>query len=470
MQRALVPIVLVVLAALLRVHNAWVAYPLSGFDGPYHGAYLGAIYWDGRFQLPHGFTNHPPLYYGWSALVWRLLPADLSAHAVLFVLRLVNVAWGLTLGVAVWSSARRLFPDRPALACYALALVLFLPMHIGPATLLGNQIMSAALCALTVALALRTLDDPTPRNAFLTGVVAGLGMLTKLSVALAAAAAGAALLARGWQLHGLRLRALTLAALLGVSTAVFASPYFIHGLVTRDTPVDPRVDIWADLDRSQGKHGRGWSAYVDTNLGSVRVPGTMDAGAQAAVWPVTFASTWFDLFGTVLDVHHPRAQHLSRWLFGFGAVFGVAALAGLVLAWGRVSARVPCGVLALSLLIALTLGSYVAFTREVATYSALKGTYLSPAVTGFAVFAALALDVVAKASRGLRAGVAALLVAFALTVTVTFWQGGVAPMRVNPADFYLRSYSDPPTLRAFRYFNGREPSVKWRPPGHQTGG
>jgi hypothetical protein len=40
-------------------------------------------------------------------------------------------------------------------------------------------------------------------------------------------------------------------------------------------------------------------------------------------------------------------------------------------------------------------------------------------------------------------------------------------MRVNPGDFYLQSYSDPPTLRAFRYFNGREPLVKGRP-GHPS--
>ena len=56
-----------------------------------------------------------------------------------------------------------------------------------------------------------------------------------------------------------------------------------------------------------------------------------------------------------------------------------------------------------------------------------------------------------------------MLASFAVCVVLIFWQGGLAPMRVNPADFYLRDYSDPPTLRAFRFFNGREPSVKWSP-------
>ena len=64
----------------------------------------------------------------------------------------------------------------------------------------------------------------------------------------------------------------------------------------------------------------------------------------------------------------------------------------------------------------------------------------------------------------MRLSVRLPIIGVALCVVLTFWQGGLAPMRVNPADFYLRDYSDPPTLRSFRYFNGREPSVKWRPP------
>jgi len=465
MPRALVPIALFCLAAVLRTHNAWVTFPLSGFDGPYHGAYIGALHWDGRVQPPHWFSNHPPLYYALTAMVWRVLPTDLSAQSTLFALRLVNVCWGLILGAAVWSSAKRLFPERANLSLCALAIALFLPMHIGPSAQLGNQIMAAALSAVAVTLLLRTLENPTPRNALLTGAVAGLGMLTKLSVLLVAAAASGALLVRGWQRYGLRLEAARLAVIVGVSAFLVASPYFIHNIATRDLPIDPRVDIWADLDRSQGHHGRAWSAYVDLNPTIVRQPGTFDAAAQAAVWPVTFSSTWFDLFGTQLDVHHPRAQQMSRWLYGFGAFFTVAAAGGLVLGLRASRPRVPCGALALTLLLALNLASYVAFTREVATYSALKGTYLSAAVTSFVVFAALGLERVAASSRILRGAVAVLLAGFALTVTLTFWYGGLAPMRVNPADFYLQSYSDPPTLRAFRFFNQREPSVRWRPLG-----
>jgi hypothetical protein len=63
----------------------------------------------------------------------------------------------------------------------------------------------------------------------------------------------------------------------------------------------------------------------------------------------------------------------------------------------------------------------------------------------------------------MRRAVIALLAGFAVAVTTIFWQGGLAPMRVNPADLILRDYSDPPTLRAFRYFVGRDPG-RGRPP------
>jgi hypothetical protein len=458
MTKAAVPLLLFGLAAVLRIHNAWVAPALSGFDGPYHAAYIGEIYWNGRFQLPHGFTNHPPLYYAVSAALWKLLPGSLSGPAVLFALRLVNVACGLALGGAVWASARRLFPGRWALACYALALALFLPMYIGPSALLGNQIMSSAFEAGTFALILRCLSDSRPSQALLAGLVGGLGILAKFSVGIVVGVGGLLLLARGWQLHGARPRALMLASALGVAALVTASPHFVRNFAYSEVPIDPSIDIWAGVDRSQGRGLRPWDAYADLDLGSLVQPGTFDADAKRAVWPVTFASTWFDLFGTVLDVHHPTAQRMARVLFAFGGIFVLAAGLGLVAARSRrIGSSVPLAVPALALLAVATLVSYVAFTRAVGTHAALKGTYLSPGFTAFALFAAMGLESAFARGRALRRASVALMAGFAACVVLIFWQGGLAPMRANPADFYMRDYSDPPTLRAFRFFVDREP-------------
>jgi hypothetical protein len=462
---ARIGILVIVVAAGLRLHAAWTAPPLSGFDGPYHGAYIGAIFWDGRFQPPIGFTNHPPLYYAVSAAIWRALPDATSPHGVLFALRLVNVACGLAAAAAVAASTRRLLPGRPDAALAALALALFLPMHVAPSARLGNQMMEVALGAGAIAALLACLARPSPRRAALAGVIAGLGVLAKLSVGIIVAAGGIVLLVRGVGLHGARIRATALAAAFGVAAATCASPYFVHAWATRARVADPDVDLWARMDRGHQLPTRPWADYVDLDPAQLVDPGRLLGRGERAVWPVTFASTWFDLFGISMDVYHPRARRGAHALFAIGALLTAACAFGVwpLLRTARSPEGVPLGPALLALVALLNLASYVAFTRAVPTYGALKGTYLSPALTSFVVATAAGLDQLARRDARLRATAAGLVGALALATTVVFWHGGLAPMRVNPADLVLRHYSDPPTLRIFRYFIGRDPG-RGRPP------
>ncbi|MEE3330538.1 MAG: glycosyltransferase family 39 protein [Myxococcota bacterium] len=454
----LIPLVLFSVAAILRVHNAWVAAPMSGFDGVYHAAYVGGIYWDGYFQLPHGFTNHPPLYYSLSALVWKLVPDSASSFTALFAMRLLNVFAGLGTGAAIWASARLLFPTRPNIGYSALALTLFVPMLIGPSTVLGNQILSTALGAAAIALLLRCLQQPSPRAALLAGAVAGFGVLTKMSVGIVVAVSGLALLIRGLQLYGAKPRALSLPALFAVAALLASSPHFVRSVTTADVPIDPLQDVWANFDRSPSDGVRPWSAYFDSNIGSILDPASRNPRAQQAVWSNTFGATWFDSHGTVLDTQNPDAKRLGRVLFAFGGFFSVACLIGCVVAaLRRANPAVPWGLPALGVLMVVTLASYIAFTRVVPEPGALKGTYLSPGLSGFVLFAALGLDALAGARVRVQQALAVVLVGFVSCVTLLFWQGGIAPMKISPAVWYMRSYADPPTKRVFRYFHKGEP-------------
>jgi hypothetical protein len=460
--RATLPLGLFVLAAVLRLHDAWLAAPLSGFDGPYHAAYLGVIHWEGRLPLPdEGWsTNHPPFYYGLCALVWWLLPSGTSPWGVLLALRLVNVAAGLALGAAIWSSAHTLFPQRPRTGLFALSLGLFTPMLIGPSVLLGNEMLATALSAAAVALLLRCLADPRPSRTAAAGVVAGLGVATKLSALVVVLAGVGSLLVRGGQRAGRSARALAPAALLGGLAFLVSSPYFVRNVVHYGAPILTKVEISVEVMRRQG-YGevRPWSDYLDLHPGSVLRPGKLAPRANRAVWPVTFSTIWFDPHGTLLDVHAPAAQWLARVLYLFGLVFTAAAgLGAIALARRRAEAAVPLGALMLGLLAVLGLAGYVAFTRSVATHSVLKGTYLSPTLTAFVLYAALGLDLLAERGRVVARVVSGAVAVFVACVLVTFWYGGIAPMRVNPADFYLDAYRDAPTERAFRYFVGREPA------------
>jgi len=446
-------------AAVLRLHDAWLAAPLSGFDGPFHAAYVGLLHWDGHWPLPdEGWsTHHPPAYYLLCALVWQALPDATSPGWVLFAMRLLNVASGLALGTAVWASARTLFPGRPSLPVYALALTLFLPMHVGPSVLLGNELPAAALSAAGLALLLRTLPQPGVRTACVAGLVLGLGLATKLSVGVTVVAAVAVLAARGVAQRQAGARTLLPALVLALAAFLVASPYFVRNVARYGAPVLTEVELSADAMRAQG-YGqvRPWRDYLDPSPGAVLRPGR--SGAARAVWPVTFSSVWFDVHGTLVDVHHPRAQQIARLLYALGALFtAAAALGAWLLARRRVESPVPLGVPALGLLSVLALAAYVAFSRAVATESVLKGTYLSSAVPAFAIFAAVGLDDLARRSRAARRAVAALLGVFVLSVGAILWHGWLAPPRINPADLYLRTYTDAPTERAFRYFVGREP-------------
>ena len=164
------------------------------------------------------------------------------------------------------------------------------------------------------------------------------------------------------------------------------------------------------------------------------------------------------MHGTTLHVHDPRAQTFARLLFVCGGVISAVMLVGLGLVLSRrIRPAVPYADVALVLVAGLSVAAYAMFTYRVATFSALKGSYLSPGVPAFAVLAGLGFDWAAHRLQWFRTLRAVFLGFFVLTSTAISWSGGLAPMRANPADFYIRVYSDEPSRRVYEYFVvGRE--------------
>jgi hypothetical protein len=443
-------------AAVLRVHNAWVTPPLAGFDGAYHAAYIGIIHLEGRWPLSQESwsTFHPPLYYALSALIWRLLPDDLGPHAVLFWLRMLNVAAGLAIGWAVQRSARLLFPDRPRVEIYAVGLALFLPMLIGPSSELGNEMLAASLCALAVPLWLHCLTQPdSRRRALALGAVLGLALLSKLNASAMLAAVGLVLIARGVQTRGARIAALEIPALVGVTALLVSGVYFARNLAYYGKPFLTEVALSAQVMAPSG-YGRSREAasYLRLTPDVLLDPSDRSARVEGAVWPATFASVWFDLHGSVIQVQSQWGKRFARILFVLGAVISALGLLGFAAMLGRrAEPAVPLGAAALLALSLLCLANYVAFTRQVATFSTLKGTLLAPGVTAFAVAVGVGCDLVSRRGRAARA-LAALAACFLLAVGAIFWVGWLAPTGVTPAVFALQAYSDEPTRRVAGYF------------------
>ena len=160
----------------------------------------------------------------------------------------------------------------------------------------------------------------------------------------------------------------------------------------------------------------------------------------------------------MIRVQSEWGLRFARILFGFGAVITALGLLGFAaMCTRRAAPAIPLGAGAMLALALLCLASYVAFTRQVATISTLKGTLLAPGVTAFAIAAGLGADLVARNGRLAKRALALLGASFVLAVCAIFWVGWLAPTGVTPAVFALQGYSDEATLRVARYFIWGQP-------------
>ncbi|HUG16129.1 MAG TPA: glycosyltransferase family 39 protein, partial [Thermomicrobiales bacterium] len=118
--------------------------------------------------------HHPPEqnrpWQGWVRL-WHLL-------------RMVSAGWLALAAFATFLTARRLFPRSPALWPLVVGVTTLLPQQVFIGMTVSNDPASLALAALAVwALVVAWQDKPGTRTALLFGLLAGLLMLTKLSLA-----------------------------------------------------------------------------------------------------------------------------------------------------------------------------------------------------------------------------------------------------------------------------------------------
>lgn len=129
-------------------------------------------------------TQHPPLYYLGSTTALRAsrhLPggSDLSMHAEVHLLRLLNVAMTAAIPIIAWFAARRLGASE-ATALTASLLVLCVPefTHIG-AVVNNDNLLTLLTSLLVLPLVAVFRGDLRHRTAVAIGVVTGLAFLTK---------------------------------------------------------------------------------------------------------------------------------------------------------------------------------------------------------------------------------------------------------------------------------------------------
>jgi len=119
--------------------------------------------------------HQPPLYYLLQAPIFTLTNGSLIA------LRLLSLVMGAGIVLCAYGLVRAFLPERPQVALGTAALVAFLPQHVSILASVSNDALSNLLIAVTLlGTVLYLKGEPAIREWHL-GLLAGLGLLTKVS-------------------------------------------------------------------------------------------------------------------------------------------------------------------------------------------------------------------------------------------------------------------------------------------------
>jgi 4-amino-4-deoxy-L-arabinose transferase-like glycosyltransferase len=293
----------------------------------------------------------PPLYYLLLVPVFRLTGGSLVA------LRLASLLFGAAIIWVAYQAASELWPRQEWLALTATAFVAFLPQHVAGLATLNNDSLANLIIATILWLLLRSAGRPGRAAAqwALIGALLGVGFLTKATVYITVPVVGLAL---WWRYRQQRLA-------LWRATIKVALPALLLGLLwwVRNLAVYGGFDIL------------GKAAHDRVVVGQLR---TADWLAQQGLAPAlrqfavtTFQSFWgqFGWMGVVMD----------RRVYAALALFSLAVVAGLALAWRRrrwnAARRQQAALLAATLL--ATLAVYLGYNL---TFLQAQGRYLFPAL------------------------------------------------------------------------------------------
>ena len=294
-----------------------------------HLAY--AVYIAQQQRLPQGAemtqAKHPPLYHalaagvaGWAGLDTGFLRANpdsgFTADAspnffihttveswpwrdgplVMHLARLISVLAGLGVVGMTYALGCALWPGRPALAVGAAAFAAFLPESLFVGGAMSNDMLAALLGTAALWLALRSRR---PWHAAVAGIVMGLGLWAKVSVAALWPAVCLVMLVQGWldsetQAAGgwrraFRPRVWRLAAIAGLVALAVTAPWFLRNRqLYGDWMGWPLV--LATIDRRTGPFGLAELAWLFRGLFLSFWGKFGGAGHIALPWP--FYALW----------------------------------------------------------------------------------------------------------------------------------------------------------------------------------
>jgi len=418
---------LLLVAVAMRIDNAIRYRTGNGFDAVENVEYVRFLTHSWALPDPEAAwaTSHPPLFYYVAAALWRVLVGVGLEGALLVSLPLLASAAGLVaIGSAVWLVAR-LSPDDPRRIVLAGALLLFLPVHVYMAAMVGEELLATMWMSLALIAAApigQSPGAPAPARAAVVGLLAGLAVLTKMTGVLVLLAIGTT-----WWIAAWRSRragpALVASAVAGAVALGVGGWYYLYNLVAYGYLYPQDLAVHAKMfEMPPGS--RQLLDYLRFPLAAFSDPQLLNPDLLRSVWGGTYDTVWFDGHRHFL----PRSPAVTR----FGSAITVLALlptAAFVVGAGRAvrrAVRDPGGVdtLLLSTLAALLAG-YVAFTWGNPWFATVKGSYLLGLSVPFAVYASEALAGWTRAGGWRSALVWGALVLLLVLIVLAFTIGPV---------------------------------------------
>jgi 4-amino-4-deoxy-L-arabinose transferase-like glycosyltransferase len=177
--------------------------------------------------------HQPPLYYLLSVPVYLLFDGSLLA------LRIFSLVLGLGIVLSGYAIARRVFPDHAVIAAGTAAFVAFVPQHVYMMAGVNNDSLAGLLVGAILLLSIRMAQVPILRHRelLLSGLVLGLGLLTKATVYPMVGVVLVALVGRWWMRQDSNPPQLLAEALTIVLPAVLiAAPWWIRNIVVYGWP------------------------------------------------------------------------------------------------------------------------------------------------------------------------------------------------------------------------------------------
>jgi len=470
----IIAIVMVAVAAAVRIQNAFAFSPLRGYDGFGHFTYIW--YMSETWSVPRPTSGwsffHPPLYYALMAALWTALDGVDSLLRLNFAALLMGIL-SLTHAAVSYVIVRRYFPGERLIHLLAPGLMLVLPVNVYSAPFLSNEGLGAVLCSVSLLALLAVLARPSLTRSVALGLCLGLAMLTKFSGLVVVLGAFAALALQALVRRRVAAGLLTLAAVATVMLSV-CGWYYARNMSLYGTPFKLSRDEFMvrHIENFQTKGTRGLLEYVLFDPIIFRRPqwprGLPLAGEvpqtavrspiRESVWTGIYANAWFDgQGGWILPkvTESELSRRAGQALLCLGLVPTLVIILGVATAITTLRRRGWDDTLAAMLLtFAAMVATFVSGTRVITMHAAIKATYFMSVTVVFSFWFALGLRRLADMNRRWLRFVVAESAVLAIVSCAVFTQGLLFKPLLPAEDSAFRPEWD--NLQGVVYYAGGE--------------